>query len=236
MKPDRQKHSTKPARQKLLKLCHNPEFKRRVGEVKENWRICTLAGYWYEANKFWLDLSVAKRNELKQELVALCQDYDLPPAMWNELLDLVVCFDLDKVTENDINALGLHPFMPSRIRITSKENGRLYLDVTFATWQDVRETWEEVERWQKTVRPFLIEQGTLPDLLEDIKPGRPSISGDICREATRLKDEEGWTYIKIAQHFHFPIQEDAYGKRTQSRTAQEAVKRGRQLRRTNLHT
>lgn len=258
------KHFTKPAMQILLELCHNPEFIQKVSEFRKSWNIIKLVKSFDESNEFWRDLCEADRNDLDyhnkwydgktqdrlfmRNLEALCQDpaFGLPPdpAMHLVLFYIILCFNLDSVTKEDILTL---PLPPSLARVsTIRMNNRLYLDVTFATRKDVAEIWPQVKYWQENVRPFLqkeINAGLLlrkrqllPDLLKDIKPGRPAtVPEDICLECVRLR-EEGWTYPSIGKHFKWPLQKSGYtsqGKhviRNRCRTAEEVVKRGKKLR------
>ena len=52
----------------------------------------------------------------------------------------------------------------------------------------------------------------------------------LALECARLKDDEMFTYSKIAKLLNLPMEEDSYGKMTQSSTARRYVKLGRELR------
>lgn len=49
------------------------------------------------------------------------------------------------------------------------------------------------------------------------------------REAARLKDVEGWTHVRIGEHFNWPVQIGDAGS-LRCRTSEQAVKRGRRIR------
>jgi len=116
----------------------------------------------------------------------------------------------------------------------------LYINVTFATIEDVKSVWWRVMQWQGDVLPTLIKQGKVPDL-RSRGPGRPPLPDKLCCECARLRDDEHWTYGQIGDRFGMPRQESAYSRegkvtRSRCRTAEEAVKRGRELRREGLCT
>jgi hypothetical protein len=266
MKPNKQKqtlHRINPAKLTLEKLCNDTSFKRRVNELRHDWKITKLAKSFEEANGFWENLCEVDRSDpdyydkydrgetqhqrFQYALEVLGGDpaFGLPPdpEMWLVMFHVVSRFDLDNVTEEDILTLPLPPSL-SRINVIPMNN-RLYLDVTFATRKDIAEVWSVVKFWQKRARPYFVRgvsivpnelrpRQPLPNLLKDVVPGRPRISDAICLEAAKLKDEEGKTYLAIAKLLDLPKQRDAYDNLTRSRTAQEAVKRGRVLR--NLRT
>jgi hypothetical protein len=246
------KHYTKPARLALLKLCKSPAFKEKIMQLRHEWQITALAKSPSEAEIFWKDLCAADRKDVnyhdkydegttrhqrfQRALENLSQDpaLGLPtdPTMWVVLYQIVLWLNLDNITEEDIRTLPA-PASKVRTSISARDN-HLYLEVTFATRKNVAEVWKSVEWWQKNVRPKLIESGLLQDISEGIKAGRPPIPDEKCIEAAKLKSA-GRTYKEIATILGFPIQNDAYEKPTQSRTAQEAVKRGRELQKI-LHT
>ena len=152
--------------------------------------------------------------------------------MWHLVYTILLCFDLENVTENDIFQLPLPPSL-ARISIAPNtfnpiQEHHLYLDVTFASLKDIAKIWSIVSHWQRTIRPYHIKRGYLPDLLKGIKAGAPPIPDVVCLQCAKLR-EEGWTYKKIGEKFDFPIQQNAYGKPARCRTAEEAVKRGKEL-------
>ncbi len=74
---------------------------------------------------------------------------------------------------------------------------------------------------------------TIKKLAQRKKGGRPqlgSVQREIAMECARLKDDELFASSKIAKLFKFPMEEDSYGKLTQSSTARRYVKLGRELR------
>jgi len=62
-----------------------------------------------------------------------------------------------------------------------------------------------------------------------LKGGRPKADMSIAIECARLKDEEGWTYKQIGQHFNWSLQSDSYGNLSLCSTAKRYVKWGREL-------
>lgn len=252
-------HFTKPARQRLLRLCKDTKFKLRVNEVRRKWKIPTLAKSSDEANKFWQALCEADRNDpdyhkkydngqtkaqqFRQDLEMLCQDpaLGLPPDpdMWLVMFHIVMCFDLDNVTEEDILTLPLPPSL-ARVSIVPKDN-RLYLDVTFAAKKDIAEIWGQVEYWQNNIRPYLISEinaspllkkrQLLPDLLEDIKRGRPSgTKEELALEVARLWYDEGWRDKEFNREFGWKLSPDSYGNLTRCGRARYWAKQGLDLR------
>lgn len=239
-------HNTKPARLALLKLCQNPAFKEKVKQIRQEWHITTLATS-PDDNSFWKDLCEADKEEhdsfIKQHiedeydekqskhqrfqlaLEQLSKDsaFGLPcgPDWWATLYAIVLWLDLDN--EEDILALKAPTSM---FHVLFKEmDGRLYLDVTFATRDDIPEIWKWVNSWQEERRPELIKSGKLLDISG--RPGHPLVLTDeICREVARLKDEEKLSSKEIIKRFGFKTQEGTY----QSSTYQKALRRGRALR------
>jgi hypothetical protein len=247
MKP-MSKHLEKPAKQKLFKLCRDPRFKERVRQIRTRRRMHSLTSLPSQRRKLlealgkftqedWnyqdiqQDLNTQKQP-LIREIRQLCADFNLPTDAWFLIFSIILCFDLENVKIEDFENLGMHPSI-ARIDtlygLELRKRHHLYLDVTFASMEDIREIWPNVLEWQKDIRPRLIDEAKLPNLLDELKSGRPSISDYVCRECARLKDERRWTYNQLGKHFGFPLQTNAYGKRTQCRTAQIAVKRGREL-------
>jgi hypothetical protein len=248
------KHFAKPVFLKLSNLCANKSFQKKINQLREKWGINDLAKSFEEANKFWQSLCEADRKKsnyhekwyegktrdrrLKQDLEDSCRVYNIALDMWFVLYYILLCFNLDKVTEQDILQLPLHPSL-ARVAIAPYnlnpfQDNHLYLNVTFATRKDIEEIWPLVLYWQKNIRPSHIKNGLLPNLLEDINTGRTPVSEYTCLECAELKDK-GWTYRQIGKHFEWPLQVSAlnrHGKETKSRcrTAEEAVRRGRQLR------
>jgi hypothetical protein len=245
------KHYAKPMSLKLSKLCADKGFRKKINQLREKWGINKPVQSLDEANKFWLSICEADRKKpnyhkkwyegetrdrrLKQDLEDLCKDADLAPDMWFVLYHILLCFDLDKVTEQDILQLPLHPSL-ARVSIVRGgfehiQDNHLYLDVTFASTKDALEIWSQVRYWQENIRPAYIEEGVLPDLLKDIKNGRPyGINEELALEVARLKHDENRTWAEIGRKYDWPLQKDSYGNKNQCSTARYYAKRGVELR------
>jgi len=247
-------HSSKPAFLKLSKLCSDLKFKETIEELRAKWGINESAQSSDEANKFWQSLCEADRKEpnyhekwyegktrdkrLKHDLEEQCKDAGLVPDMWLALYHILLCFNLDNVTEQDILKLYLHPSLErvSIIRggLDYTQDDHLYLDVTFASTQDILEIWSQIYYWQENIRPSYIEAGRLSDLLVDIKDGRPyGINEEWALEVARLKYEEKRTWAEIGKKYGWRLQRDSYGKLNQCSTARYYAKRGIELRKRN---
>jgi hypothetical protein len=243
-------HLAKPALSYFRSLFSDTEFKQQIEALRVKWEIEVPVKSIEEADKYWRNLCTLDFKEedyidkyergetrsqlLKQDLEQLCEtpNIKLPPDTWHVLYSILLCFDLEIVTDNDIFQLPLPPSL-ARISIAPStfnpiQENHLYLDVTFASKEDIDKIWPNVSLWQRKVRPHSIKRGYLPDLLKDIKDGRPAIPDDICLQCVKLK-EQGLTYLKIGEKYGWRIQLDAYMKRPRCRTAEEAVKKGRKL-------
>lgn len=248
-----------PAISIMFKMCKDPAFQQGVNDLRDKWGISKLTGSGDEADKLWNDLCEADSRDpeyhrkyeneqtqaqiFKHDLETLYPKLPSDQNVWLLMYEIVMRINLNVVTESDL--MGL-PLLSSIARISIlRQNNRLYLDVTFATLKDVQEIWRQVTSWQDKVRPFLIKEidggpllkkrQLLPNLLKDIKQGRPAkLTDEVCRKAARLKDKEKWTYPQIGKFFDWACQESAFNKagkvtRSRCRTAEEAVKRGRKL-------
>jgi hypothetical protein len=247
------KHLSKPIILKLLKLCSETKFRKRIKQLRARWQISELAKSIDEANQFWQSICQSDRGKrgyhdrwydgktadrkLKEELEKICQDpdVDLPLEMWVTVYYILLCINLDDISEERLIELPAHPsllrisFSPSYLNPI--QDYHLYVDVTFASTQDVREVWQDIRYWQENIRPKYIEEGLLPDLLKDIKNGRPyGINESRALEVAKLKYDKGWTWAKIGKKFNWPLQEDSYGNLNQCSTARYYAKRGLELR------
>lgn len=248
-----EKHSTKPALKKLLKLCSDEHFKGRIEKLRGKWRIDKLSTAFEEANMFWRQLckvdakqtdyherydeGKTEHQRLQQDLEALCEDSNvrLPKEMWITMFQILLCFDFDNITEENFLEL---PVDPSLVRISCSpsylnpiQDYHLYLDVTFASTQDVSEIWGVVQYWQENIRPTHIERGVLPDLLQDIKSGRPyGINEQCALEVAELKYDKKWTWAEIGSKYGWPLQYDSHENLNQCSTARSYAKRGLELR------
>ena len=126
-------------------------------------------------------------------------------------------------------------------QVNRDANSRLTLSVRWdpmiePSATEVAETVRDLQKYyEKVYRPRVL--GNVPVVLEKLaqksKGGRPQLGPaqrEIALECARLKDDELFSYPKIAKLFKFPMEEDSYGKRTQSSTAKRYVKLGRELR------
>jgi len=243
-------HPAKPALSYFLKLCSNAEFKRQIESLRSKWGIESRSISFEAANKHWLSLckldiededyedkyliGKTRCQMLEHDLVQLCKapNVKLSFDMWHVLYTILLCFDLDNMTEDDIFGLPLPPSL-ARISIAPTafnplNEHHLYLDVTFASLQDVPTQWPVVREWQRKLRPLFIKKGYLPNQLKDIRPGAPPVSDDVCRKCAKLHKEK-MSYRKIGELYGWPIQRNVYGKRARCRTAEEVVKRGNKL-------
>lgn len=137
------------------------------------------------------------------------------------------------------------PPLPKKLgivyRIERDANSRLTLSVAWDPLivTSTKEVTEAVGYLQKYYKKYYEPHitGRVPGILEKLiqqkrKGGRPQwgVAQDaIALECARLKDKEGLKEPQVAEKFQFPVQEDSYGKLTQSSTARRYIKRGRQL-------
>ena len=76
--------------------------------------------------------------------------------------------------------------------------------------------------WSEQVKPHPICQW--------LKGGRPPSDQKLALECVQLKDDLGWTYCEIGEHFDWPLQYDSYGNLNQCSNARYYVKLGREIR------
>jgi hypothetical protein len=155
------------------------------------------------------------------------------------VMTIVSCVDLDDVTEETLKPLGIGmPWRASRIDLIlggePAQEWHLYLDVTWAGKEDLDWIWKVVQHWQKSTRPLYIRRRQLPDLLKDIKPGRPVRDDDIAIRCARWKQQRK-TYkeikalVEAEYSLDWALAEDSYGNLSTCPTAVNYVKRGREL-------
>jgi hypothetical protein len=63
-----------------------------------------------------------------------------------------------------------------------------------------------------------------------LKGGRPPADESLALECVHLKDDLGWTYKQIGEHFGWSLQYDSYSNLSQCSTARRYAKWGRELR------
>ena len=126
-------------------------------------------------------------------------------------------------------------------QVNSDANSRLSLSVSWdpmiaPSSTEVVETVRDLHKYYESHYQTGV-LGNAPPLLEKLarrkKGGRSQLGPaqrEIALECARLKDEELYTYSKIAKLFKFPMEEDSYGKLTQSSKTRRYVKLGRELR------
>lgn len=134
--------------------------------------------------------------------------------------------------------------LPSRLGIqyqmTSHAGSRSMLGVIWdplivTSEKDLAAATRDLQRYYKSVyQPRSTDK--VPGILESLtrrkrKGGRPrwgAAQDKIALECARLK-KKGLTETQVANKFGFPVQEDSYGKPTQSSTARRYIKRGTHL-------
>lgn len=81
-----------------------------------------------------------------------------------------------------------------------------------------------------TVRSHLWSENVAPHpVCQWLKGGRPPADESLALECAHLKDDLGWTYKGMGQHYDWPLQRDSYGNLSQCSTARRYVKWGREL-------
>lgn len=138
------------------------------------------------------------------------------------------------------------PFLPTRLGIHHEimidAGSRPMLSVTWdplivTSEKELAAAARDLQRYYKLVHQRRLVYD-VPGILEKLtqqhrKGGRPRwgpVQDQIALECARLKDDEWLTEAQVASEIGFPVQEDSYGKPTQSSTARRYIKRGRQLR------
>ena len=136
------------------------------------------------------------------------------------------------------------PVLPARpgihYQIVRDSSSRLTLNVSWdpmivTSEKELAAATRDLRRYYKLAhRPYVV--GNTPSILERLtqqkrKGGRPkwgAVQDKIALECARLK-KKGSTVTQVANEFGFPVQEDSYGKPTQSSTARRYIKRGMHL-------
>ena len=114
-------HLAKPALLYFLNLCSDIEFKKQIETLRLKWGIKTLAKSFEEANNFWVNLcrinvedpnyedkiyeGKTRSELLEQDIKQLCESVELSLDMWHILYTILLCFDLENVTENEVDPI-----------------------------------------------------------------------------------------------------------------------------------
>ena len=234
-------HFGKPYVQWLIRLLKNPQFQERLATFRKKWGI--QAGgdpieAWHllvEKGNLGDDEYADKWDHLNEDLADLASNGGFGPDNWSVPFYLSLYPSPEALTAN-LERIRV-PRDMGRIDIVERQR-HLYLDVTWATKEDVDQHWSAVLQWQETTGRDYVKKGLLPDLLRDIKPGRPVRDDDIAIQCARWKGA-GKTFKQIRE-----LVKQEYGLEwalTESSlnrsgavcytcpTAKNYVKRGRQL-------
>jgi hypothetical protein len=110
------------------------------------------------------------------------------------------------------------PWLRVEIKIHARFATREIFD--YAAWQAYEDV--KISRWRMGLKKHPVCRW--------LKGGRPPADESIALEYVHLKDDLGWTYKQIGEHFGWPLQYDSYYRLNQCSTARRYVKWGRELR------
>jgi len=239
------KHFAKPYGDKITELISDENFRERIKSLREKWEIVPNSN----PDEFWRSL-VGRDNPqsedyldqydneqtahqlFKSDLQKLCANWGLATDNWWVMLHLIINLDF-KYPQRVLVKLPM-PRDMGRIDAVERD-GHLYLDVTWSAKEDVEEFWDVVQNWQRVQRSHYIKTGFLPDLLVNIKPGRPAgIDDELAIQCAHWK-EEGKIYKEIRElvrqqyGIEWALIKDSYGNPNMCPTARNFVNRGKKL-------